>query len=114
MRALSLSLSPVQKGYSRCVSTFPCLLRGTQQERTYIILRRRFPHKVIAHNRQLLHDVYPDLGDLIEELEDEGAGYDAEEGGGRCTANQECQYGSCSSLSVTTADSCQSIFSSSD
>ena len=46
----------------------------------YIIFRRYFSHEVVTHYRQLLHDIHPDLGYLVEELEDEDAAYDAEEG----------------------------------
>ena len=51
-------------------------------KKTHIILRRNLPHKVIPHNGKLDHDIVPDLGYLVEELEGECQAHDAEKGGG--------------------------------
>lgn len=54
----------------------PCL--GLRLE--WIILRWDLVHEVIANNRQLAENIFPDLWDLAEEEEREDACRDAEAG----------------------------------
>jgi len=55
---------------------------STTVKATHIILRRHLPHEVIAHNREFLHYVSSDLGDLVEKEEGENASDRAEGCGG--------------------------------
>lgn len=43
-----------------------------------VVLRRDLDHKVVSKNRDLLHDIFADLGYLGEEEECEDAGYGSE------------------------------------